>query len=45
MDREIELWVEAQHRAEIMRNYVLPGLARFAVVAIGIGLGYIIGNL
>lgn len=45
MDRDIELWVEAQRRAEMMRTYVLPSLARIAAVAVGIGLGYIIGNL
>ena len=45
MDRNVELWLQMQHRAEIMRLYILPSLARFAVMATGIGIGYLIGNM
>jgi len=37
------MWIQAQHRAEIMRVYILPNVARIAVIAIGIAIGCLIG--
>ena len=45
MDGELDVRLEARRRTELLRNYILPIAGRIAAMALGMGLGYIIGNI